>query len=182
MPVSEETYQLITLEDPDGQWELFRGQLREKPGMSSEHNDFMFYLGMLLQQGLDRRRYRVRSNSAHLRCPSGSIFIPDVVIVPLEFDQRFRGRPGVVEIFDEPMPLVVELWSASTGRFDAQTKIPEYQDRGDHEIWWLHPYDQTLAAWRRQRDGRYSYDSYQGGVVEALSLPGVTVDFGELFR
>ncbi len=30
MPVSEQTYRVVALEDPEGQWELHRGRLREK--------------------------------------------------------------------------------------------------------------------------------------------------------
>ena len=44
-PMSEETYRQFALGDPQGQWELYRGQLREKPGMSVEHGGVMMQLG-----------------------------------------------------------------------------------------------------------------------------------------
>lgn len=37
----EETYRRFALGDSQGQWELYRGQLREKPGMSVEHGGVM---------------------------------------------------------------------------------------------------------------------------------------------
>jgi hypothetical protein len=38
MPVSEQTYERVALEDPGGAWELACGQLRSKPAMTIEHN------------------------------------------------------------------------------------------------------------------------------------------------
>ena len=38
MPVTAATYERLALEDPEGQWELHRGRLREKPGMTFAHN------------------------------------------------------------------------------------------------------------------------------------------------
>ena len=37
MPVSEETYKRVVLEDTDHIWELVCGHLREKPPMTTEH-------------------------------------------------------------------------------------------------------------------------------------------------
>ena len=41
-PVTEETYRRVAMEDPERQWELHDGLLREKPGMGMEHNDVIF--------------------------------------------------------------------------------------------------------------------------------------------
>ncbi len=35
-------------------------------------------------------------------------------------------------------------------------KLPIYRERDDLEIWFFHPYERTLAAWRKQPDGSYS--------------------------
>jgi Uma2 family endonuclease len=37
------------------------------------------------------------------------------------------------------VPLVVEVWSASTGDDDIEAKIPVCQARGDQEIWRIPP-------------------------------------------
>jgi Uma2 family endonuclease len=76
---------------------------------------------------------------------------------------------------------VVEIWSPSTGDFDMVEKLPDYQQRGDREIWYVHPYRRTLTAWRRQRDGTYSETIYRDGVVHSDSLPGVVIDLETLF-
>ena len=79
------------------------------------------------------------------------------------------------------MPLVVEVWSPSTGDYDVETKLQEYQRRGDLEIWRIHPYEQTLTAWRRQPDGSYTETLYRGGRVQPVALPNVTIDLDDLF-
>jgi Uma2 family endonuclease len=76
---------------------------------------------------------------------------------------------------------VVEVWSPSTGGYDIDAKIPEYRRRGDLEIWRLHPFEKTLAAWRRQPDGSYTELILQGGTVQAVALPNVTIDLDALF-
>jgi hypothetical protein len=91
--------------------------------------------------------------------------------------QRARHeRPGRLDIFEEPMPLVVEVWSPSTGDYDVQTELQQYQQRGDAEIWLVHPYDRTLTAWRRQPNGGYSETLYREGSVEPAALPGVRIE------
>ena len=67
MPVSEKTFEQLALEDDDIQWEFVRGQVREKPPMTQEHNDAMGLLAFFLQQQLDITRYRVRANSGHTK-------------------------------------------------------------------------------------------------------------------
>ena len=91
-------------------------------------------------------------------------------------------RPGVLEVYAGPLPLVVEVWSPSTGDYDVEEKFPEYQRRGDEEIWCIHPYERTLHDWWRQPDGTYAETVFTGGKVQPVALPGVTVDLDALFR
>jgi Uma2 family endonuclease len=79
------------------------------------------------------------------------------------------------------LPLVVEVWSPSTGGYDIDAKIPEYRRRGDLEIWRLHPFEKTLTAWGRQPDGSYTKRVFQGGTVQPVGLPNVTIDLDALF-
>lgn len=180
MTVTERTYEEIALEDPKRKWELHRGELREKPPMSWEHDDAAFLLGHRLQSQLDRRDYRVRI-SGRVRRETETYFMPDVLVVPTEYGDEFRGQPGKPAIFARELPLVVEVWSASIGGFDLATKLPVYQARGDKEIWYLHVYERTLTAWRRQPDGNYTETVFHGGRVQPVALPNVTIDLDELF-
>jgi Uma2 family endonuclease len=86
-----------------------------------------------------------------------------------------------LEIYEEPLPFVAEIWSRSMGRYDVDAKIPEYKERCDSEIWRLHPYERTVTAWRRQAVGSFTESVFRGGKVRLHSLPDVTVDIDALF-
>jgi Uma2 family endonuclease len=182
MSVSEATYRSLALEDPDGRWELVGGCLRGKPAMSWEHTDVMSYLGYRLAGQLDRRQYRVHIDLSRLRVSARNYLMPDVCVIPSPlFQRRRKAAPGQLEYFDEALPLVVEVWSPSTGDYDVDEKIPAYQRRGDLEIWRLHPFERTLTAWRRQPDGGYVVTVSHGGMARPVALPGVAIDLDELF-
>jgi hypothetical protein len=59
-------------------------------------------------------------------------------------------------------------------------KLSGYRERGDAEIWFIHPYERTLTARRRQPDGNYTEDLYRGGLIPVVSLPGLVIDFDAL--
>jgi Uma2 family endonuclease len=111
----------------------------------------------------------------------GTIYIPDIVVVPTDYGQEFAGRPGALAIFSDPLPLVVEVWSSSTGDYDIDAKLPEYQRRGDLEIWRIHPYEKTVTVWRRQAGGTYDETVYREGAVTPFVLPGLTIRLDDLF-
>lgn len=181
MPVTERTYQAIALEDPEGNWELHRGRLREKPAMSFGHNRELSGLVKQLVRQLDDVVFDVRFNSARLRRQDETYYIPDVFVLPIEYTAHFVDRPNALEVYDRPLPLVVEVWSPSTGDYDTDAKIPEYQRRGDLEIWRLHPFDRTLTVWRRRDNGAYDTFVVSGGTITPTALPGVVVNLDVLF-
>ena len=180
--LDEALFERIALGDPSVVWELEDGVLREKPGMSVEHNDVAAFLVQLLGVQLDRAEFRVRSNSAHVRISAERSYVPDVAVVPTAMEHSLRDRPGTLETYRFPLPLVVEVWSPSTGNYDVNAKIPGYQARGDAEIWRLHPYDRTLTRWVRREDGGYDESTVAGGaaLVTAASLaaPPAAADHG----
>jgi Uma2 family endonuclease len=180
MPISEATYEQVALEDPEGFWELHCGKLRQKPGMSADHNEIMSELHGSLYQQLDREQFRVRSNAGRVRRSAQNYYIPDVSVLPAD---RVRAQLGTrrLEVYSEPLPLVVEIWSPSTGDYDVDEKLPEYKRRGDLEIWRIHPFERTLISWVRQPDGSYVETLVTGGVVHPVALPGVSIDLDRLF-
>jgi Uma2 family endonuclease len=180
-PMTEEAYFRLALADEERPLEWFRGRVREKPSMSAEHNDAMVLLGVQLAQQLSRGQYRVRINAGRTRRPVKSVFIPDVMVLPTHLERAQRRGPGHLEVYPEPLPLVVEIWSPSTGDYDVDEKLPEYLKRGDLEIWRLHPHERTLRAWRRRPDGSYEIADFQGGRVRLAALPRVVVDLDALF-
>jgi len=182
MPVTVQTFHRIMLEDPEGQWELHDGQLREKPPMSYRHNDTTVYLGRQLLLQLDPAEFRVRINSGHVHRAEKTFIIPDIFVFPVALIPPDRDRPDVLEVYAAPLSLVVEVWSPSTGAYDVDTKFAVYRRRGDAEIWRLHPFERTLTVWRRQPDGSYAESMHRGGTVEPVALPGVTIELDPLFE
>ena len=180
MPVTEATYERLALEDPEGQWEYVCGRVRRKPSMTQEHNDIQWFLAFLLQGQLARSAFHVRSNAGRTSRTDASYFIPDVMVVPVADMQALRGT-GALEAFESPLPFVAEVWSPSTGDYDVEDKFPEYRRRGDLEIWRIHPFERTVTAWRRGDDGTYSEQIFRGGTLTIASLPGVTIDFEQIF-
>ena len=177
--LTDEEFEQLALSDPDGRWELWDGTPRRKPGMTFEHNAVGEYLSHLLQSQLDRKNFQVRSNKGHVRRPHGRYFIPDLFVIPAPAMAGKRGRPDRLESYTEPLPLVVEIWSRSTGRYDVTKKLDEYKRRGDEEIWLIHRYERTLTAWRRRPDGSYAETTFPGA-GQRIGLPRVAVDVGSL--
>jgi Uma2 family endonuclease len=180
MPVSETAFRKLALEDPSGHWELHCGVPRQKPGMTAKHNDLGIELVATLHAQLDRQHFRVRQNSGHVRTSADRYYIPDVFVVPTA--QFLPQEPlRTLETYEQPLPLVVEIWSPSTGDYDVDSKLPEYQRRGDREIWRIHPYDRTLTRWVCQPDGSYVESFHTDGQLEPVELLGVTINLDTLF-
>jgi Uma2 family endonuclease len=179
--MSEDAYQQFVLTGVEGAWELHDGRLVEKPGVTWEHGGIVALLGHSLLLQLDWSEYQVRFNEGRVRKPAETIFIPDLLVVPTAYGEPFRGRPGTLAIFSHPLPLVVEVWSPSTGDYDVDTKLPVYQHRGDLEIWRIHPYERTLTAWQRQPDQSYRETLHQAGIITPIALPQVMIDLDTLW-
>ena len=180
--ISSEAYERLALAEPDRKWELLDGYPREKPGMTAAHNDVAVHLAYLLMSQLDRSVYRVRIEAGRVRRPAATYFIPDVFVVPTAWVTPLLDQQSVLEVYDQPLPLVVEVWSRSTGDYDVEEKLAVYQRRGDLEIWRIHPYERTLTAWRRQPDGTYEETLYREGVMLPVALPRVAIHLDELFN
>lgn len=179
MPVSFETYKRVAMED-DEAWELVCGRLRKKPPMTTEHGWSIAVLTNLLVRQTPFDAFHVRCD-ARLRVSTGTYYVPDLCVVPAAFIRRKLEVPGTFEVYEEPMPLVVEVWSPSTGLYDVEEKLLEYQRRGDLEIWRVHPYERTVTVWRRQADGDYVETLYKAGAITLATLPDVAIEVAALF-
>ena len=180
--LSEQEYRELAEHDPDRNWELWDGVPVEKPLMSMKHDNASFYLAHQLANQLDRNVYRVNVNGGKTRYTERNFYIPDVVVIPASYQLPYENDPGSFNAFAEPLPFVAEVWSPSTGEYDIAAKLPLYRQRGDVEIWFIHPYERTLIVWRKQPDGSYTEILYTGGIVPVASLPGVTIDLDALLN
>ncbi len=180
MAVSTKTYEQLALEEPSEKWELVEGRLRKKPPMTMEHYDMAFELAFAIRSQVNHRDFHVRCDQSRVAAGT-SYVIPDVFVVPAALASRFRGQHDVLESYHEALPFVAEVWSPTTGEYDVTGKLAAYQQRGDAEIWLLHPFEHSLDAWRRAPDGSYSATRHTGGRVELSAIPGVTIDMDALF-
>lgn len=181
MPISPKTYERVAIEDRESHWELWCGKLQRKPDVTTEHAGAIDALHWLLQRQLDRDQFRARSNDGRLRISNGNYYIPDVCVIPVSYYRKLRERPRTFEVYDDPVPFVAETWSRSTGSYDVNTKLREYQLRRDQEIWRIHPYKRTVTAWRLQPDGSYTEQVFAAGTVQLHALPGITIDIDKLW-
>lgn len=181
LQMSEQEYRAFALGDDSSQWELVHGQLREKPGMSIEHDFVTSNLVEVLVLQLDHNHFRLSIGQARLRVSAETYYIPDVAVSPTAVVMALRETPRALNAYPDPLPLVIEIWSPSTGIYDVTKKIPGYQQRGDREIWRIHPYERTLTVWRRLSDGLYDTSVHRDGSVRAEPVPGVVIDLAVLF-
>ncbi len=178
--ISEQEYRELVLSDEDRFWELWDGVLVEKPPMSMRHDTVASYLGIAVAIQLDPNEFLVNINSGKTRYTARNYYIPDVVVIPAAYQRPYEHDPTAFNAYTAPLPFVAEVWSRTTGDYDIAAKLPVYQERGDLEIWFFHPYEWTLTVWRRQPDGSYREERYTGGIVPIQSLPGVTIDLHAL--
>jgi Uma2 family endonuclease len=176
--MTEATYREFVLSGVDGAWELHDGQLVEKPWMSWKNGSTVTRLISMFHQQLDPAEFEVFTE-LRIRRPRATIFLPDLMVVPTSYGEAIRDLP-VLAVFSDPLPLVVEVWSPSTGDYDVDAKLPVYQQRGDLEIWRIQPYEGTLTSWQRQPDGTYREALHREGRITPVALPEVSIDLGAL--
>ena len=178
--VSAAEYERIALAEPDRRWELHDGSLVEKPAMSQGHDLTQIELVRQLMLQLDPAAFKVQF-AARVRRDERHYFIPDVCVTPIALIESDPARRRNLNVYEAPLPLVVEVWSPSTGGYDIDDKLPEYRRRGDQEIWRLHPFERTLTTWRRQSDGTYAETTVHGGMISPVAFPWLTIDLDAVF-
>lgn len=181
MALTAETVRQIISEPPEGTWELVDGRLREKPTMSARHHDVSALLGHYLMSQLDLSKYRVHINGSRLARSVRSYFVPDLAVIPIELFPATEENPRALDYYEAALPLVVEVWSPSTGGYDIDAKLPEYRARKDREIWRVHAYDRSVIRWTQQPDGSYQEDHITSGSLRPAFLPNISIELELLF-
>jgi Uma2 family endonuclease len=182
MRISAEAFETLALAEPGPKWELVDGHLGERPGMTASHNWLIDWLGFLLLSQLDRSAFQIRTNSARVRRPEATYLIPDLIVLPKALAVPLLNRDDLLEVYGDPLPLVVEIWSRSTGDYAVTEKLAVYQQRGDLDIWLIHPCERALTSRVRQADGAYRETVDREGIVCPAALPGIAIDLAVLFE
>lgn len=178
--MSEADYEAFVRTGAAGVWELHGGRLVQKPALSSVQREIVSRLARQLLAQLDAAEYEVRVNDCRVRGPDGTIHVPDLLVVPGAHGESSAGRSGV-PILAKPVPFVVEVWRPADSGYDVDARISVYQQRGDLEIWLLHPLERSLTSWVRQADGTYTETIYQVGAALPAPRVGGPIDRGPRF-
>ena len=185
MPIGEDLYHRVAPAETDETWDLHEGWLRYKPGGSFGHGELLRQVMYRLMDRLDRDEWHLRCNAGRLAFGRNTYLVPGLFVFPADYLEAAVATHGweALEVYREPVPFVVEAWEPPSEWFgyDGDRKLPIYRQRGDREIWRLHPYERTLHGWRRQPDGSYEEFVMIHGVVALHALPGVSIDLYALF-
>ena len=138
-PVSEAEYREFALGDPQGHWELHRGQLREKPGMSAAHDNVIDRLQRRLYMQLSEHEYRLRSNNARLRVPRRRTTFQTWRSFQLSSCSRCSKVPTRLMRTATRCRWLSKSGLPQPATTTSKGKLPDYQQRGDREIWFIHP-------------------------------------------
>lgn len=183
MPISEATYERVALESREEEtWELWDGCLRRKPDVTLFHESTNRALFRQIDRQLDGQHFEAWTNSVKLRRGPGTYFVPDVVVTRREDAAALEANPEQLAVFDAPAMFVAETWSPSTREYDVRSKLPEYRERGDMEVWLVDHKRREVSAWIRTAAGTYLERTYRSGIVTLAHLPGVAVDIDTLWR
>jgi Uma2 family endonuclease len=180
MAVSIKTFEQLALEEPAEKWELADGHVRKKPAMTMKHYDLAFELAYAIRSQVSHDRFHVRCDQGRLLSGT-SYLVPDVFVVEANQADQFRGLDATLEAYSEPVPFVAEVWSRSTGQYDLAGKLDAYRQRGDQEVWLLHPYEKWIRINLRGPSGDYIESDVRSGLVRLTAIPGVVINVESLF-
>lgn len=177
--MTAEEFFATTDELPNAQ--LIDGELVVVNSPAARHNriifDLVFGFGLLAQ---DRPGLGELGAAADVRIDDHNVFVPDLWWVPEE-----RRLDDDASRFSAPPPLVVEVRSPPTWRYDVGPKLRHYETAGVAEVWLIDTAADAVLVYRRSDDGSPTFDvSLELTADETLTtplIPGWTIDLGELF-
>ena len=100
--------------------------------------------------------YKVAQGSIGIRSPRAGGYdtsrIPDITVLPLAQLKEMRNREAVVEYYEPPPLLVVEVVSDSTKKTDYRAKRVEYNSRSIQEYWIVDPLAEVVTVCTLKED------------------------------
>jgi len=164
--------------------ELIMGKIfKMSPAPASRHQKLSMDISGQLWNHLRKSKCRVYTAPFDVRLPKKSTDEKDIVSVV---------QPDISVICDEskvdakgclgPPDIVVEILSPGNNALELNNKFDLYQEAGVKEYWIVSPQDNTFQV-NTLKDGRYVSSPLLtvGKIVTSTSLPGFSMDLGELF-
>lgn len=109
-----------------------------------------------------------------------NVYAPDLWWVPAD-----RRPSGTESRFSAPPPLVVEVRSPSTWRYDVGTKLRHYEAAGVAEAWLIDTAADVVLVFRRSRPDAPTFDVARELTVDdtlsTMLIPGWDIDLATLF-
>lgn len=188
MPIGEQLFLQVALDDHHAGWELLTGELRRKPGATSGCSHVVHDLMWMVTRDLHRAEWGCRVNVGYLKVADDTYYRPDGFVMPASMVGYGLDPHQDLEHYAIPVPLALEVWPRYTREYgfehrgEPMRRIRDYQRRGDAEIWLAHSYRPRLTIWRRSDAGSYTRTIVRGGTVHPVFMPSATVDLDELYR
>ena len=171
------------LELPSGgkRYELIDGDLYVIPAPTSRHQAILRNLLLILGNFVhETRRGAVFPAPLDVLLSQGDVIQPDLVFVAADSlhlitETHVAGAPD----------LAVEIFSPSSRRTDARTKLRLYERHGVREYWLVDPELETIAVYRLA-DGAYRQQAdlalERGDTLTSPLFAGLNVSLAEVFE
>ena len=161
--------------DPEARVELIDGEIIDMGRPSSPHAATVHYLTEVLIRAVEGRATVLVQNPVRLSDYSEPQ--PDLALLRRRDDFYRERHPRA-----EDTLLIVEV-SATSLRFDRETKLPLYARHGIPEMWLVDLGSRRLSRYRAPLRGSYTLvdDPDLGAQLEVSTLSGVAVDLQRLF-
>jgi Uma2 family endonuclease len=147
-------------------WEFKDGEVIVPSPAGTHHQDIVLFLTILLAGYTETKGLgKVYNGPAVLRLRPGLLKEPDIFFVPREDEHRIS--PTHVE---GSAPLVIEVISPSTRRYDLEEKSKDYDEAGVLEYWAV---DSERCRVLVHRGGHT--EVWDSGKLESIAVPGFWV-------
>lgn len=170
--------QYDSLPEDGFRYELVDGVVIMSPGASFPHQRISLQIAASILEYLQRNPVGEVFENVDVYLglgPHGAdlVYRPDIIF--LRTDQVTRRMTR----FQGPPPLVVEIVSESSKRYDRETKMADYERCGVTEFWLIDP-DRKGAWFYQGVGGRFREIAVEGDTFRSLVLPGFELSLKQL--
>jgi len=180
-PVTMTAEEFLALPEQLPRAQLIDGELIVVNTPAARHNRIIFWLVHSYMSFANRRAgLGELAADASVLLDERNVYVPDLYWVP--DDRRLDDTEG---LFTAPPPLVVEVRSPSTWRYDVGTKLRHYEAAGVAEAWLIDGEAGVVHLHRRSTPEAPGFDVRReltaADTLTTPLVPGWEIDLGDLF-